>query len=100
MMEKDRFFLLIRDLAAEKGNKRLEEAFENKEVLKAPVAQVLDGGLSVLYRRSTVYSSLQALVSDSYERDLKKYEGQEIEFVISRVQPSQEKNHRRPQTAY
>ena len=27
-----------------KGNKRLEEAFENHEVLKAPVAQVLDGG--------------------------------------------------------
>ncbi len=47
MMEKDRFFTYKR-LAAEKGNKRLEEAFENKEVLKAPVAQVLDGGLSVL----------------------------------------------------
>ena len=39
--------LTYKRLAAEKGNKRLEEAFENKEVLKAPVAQVLDGGLSV-----------------------------------------------------
>ena len=31
-------------LAADRGNKRIEEAFNNKEVLKATVAQVLDGG--------------------------------------------------------
>ena len=52
--------LTYKRLAAEKGNKRLEEAFENKEVLKAPVAQVLDGGLSVLDRRSTCIHPLQA----------------------------------------
>ena len=40
--------LTYKRLAAEKGNKRLEEAFENKEVLTAKVTQVLDGGLSVL----------------------------------------------------
>ena len=45
MTERDRLLLLTRRLAAEKGNKRLEEAFENQEVLKAPVTQVLDGGL-------------------------------------------------------
>ena len=73
-------------LAAEKGNKRLEEAFENKEVLKAPVAQVLDGGLSVLIEEARVFIPA-SLVSDSYERDLKKYEGQEIEFVISEFNP-------------
>ena len=39
--------LTYKRLAAEKGNKRLEEAFENQEVLKAPVTQVLDGGLCV-----------------------------------------------------
>ena len=39
--------LTYKRLAAEKGSKRLEEAFENKEVLTAKVAQVLDGGLSV-----------------------------------------------------
>ena len=33
--------LTYKRLAAEKGNKRLEEAFENQEVLKAPVTQVL-----------------------------------------------------------
>ena len=40
--------LTYKRLAAEKGSKRLEEAFENKEVLTAKVSQVLDGGLCVV----------------------------------------------------
>lgn len=52
--------LTYKRLAAEKGNKRLEEAYENKEVLKAPVAQVLDGGLSVIIDEARVFI-LQAL---------------------------------------
>ena len=83
--------LTYKRLAAEKGNKRLEEAYENKEVLKAPVAQVLDGGLSVLIDEARVFIPA-SLVSDSYERDLKKYEGQEIEFVISEFNPRVVKN--------
>ena len=46
-MVKDRLHYHTRELAAEKANKRIEEAFENKEVLKAPVVQILKGGLSV-----------------------------------------------------
>ena len=38
--------LTYKRLAAEKGNERLREAFENKEVLKATVTQILGGGLS------------------------------------------------------
>ena len=37
--------LTYKRLAAEKGNKRLAEAFENHEILKAPVVQVPNGGL-------------------------------------------------------
>ena len=37
--------LTYKRIAAEKGNERLKEAFENKEVLKATVAQILGGGL-------------------------------------------------------
>ena len=49
--------LSYKRLAADKGNKRLEEAFENHEVLTAKVAQVLDGGLSVAGRRGqSIYS--------------------------------------------
>ncbi len=52
--------LTYKRLAAEKGNKRLEEAFENQEVLKAPVTQVLDGGFVSMLRKQE-YSFLQAL---------------------------------------
>ncbi len=44
--------LSYKRLAADRGNKRLEEAFENHEVLTAKVSQVLDGGLSVDRGRS------------------------------------------------
>ncbi len=78
--------LTYKRLAADKGNKRIEEAFENKEVLKATVSQVLDGGLSVIVEEARVFIPA-SLVSDSYEKDLTKYAGQEIEFVISEFNP-------------
>ena len=78
--------LTYKRLAAEKGNERLKEAFENKEVLKATVAQILGGGLSVVVDEARVFIPA-SLVSDSYEKDLSKYEGQEIEFVISEFNP-------------
>ena len=78
--------LTYKRLAAEKGNKRLEEAFENHEVLTAPVAQVLDGGLSVVVDEARVFIPA-SLVSDTYEKNLQKYAGQEIEFVISEFNP-------------
>ncbi len=78
--------LTYKRLAAEKGNKRLEEAFENHEVLTAKVAQVLDGGLSVVVEETRVFIPA-SLVSDIYEKNLSKYDGQEISFVISEFNP-------------
>ena len=78
--------LTYKRLAAEKGNKKLEEAFESQEVLKAPVVQVLDGGLSVVVEEARVFIPA-SLVSDTYEKNLAKYAGQEIEFVISEFNP-------------
>ena len=78
--------LTYKRLAADRGNKRIEEAFNNKEVLKATVAQVLDGGLSVIVDEVRVFIPA-SLVSDTYEKDLTKYAGQEIEFVISEYNP-------------
>lgn len=78
--------LTYKRLAAEKGNEKLREAFENKEVLKAPVAQILGGGLSVVVEEARVFIPA-SLVSDTYEKDLNKYQGQEIEFVISEFNP-------------
>lgn len=78
--------LSYKRLAVEKGNKRLEEAFENQEVLTAKVAQVLAGGLSVVVDETRVFIPA-SLVSDVYEKDLTKYDGQEIEFVITEFNP-------------
>ena len=78
--------LTYKRLAAEKGNERLREAFENKEVLKATVTQILGGGICATVDEVRVFIPA-SLVSDSYEKDLGKYEGQEIEFVISEFNP-------------
>ncbi len=78
--------LTYKRLAAEKGSKRLEEAFNNQEVLTAKVAQVLTGGLSVVVDEARVFIPA-SLVSDTYEKDLTKYEGQEISFVITEFNP-------------
>lgn len=78
--------LTYKRLAAERGNERLKEAFENQEVLKAPVTQILGGGLSVVVDEARVFIPA-SLVSDVYEKDLSKYQDQEIEFVISEFNP-------------
>ena len=73
-------------LAAEKGSKRLEEAFENQEILKAKVSQVLAGGVCVIVDETRVFIPA-SLVSDTYEKDLTKFKDQEIEFVITEFDP-------------
>ncbi|RKI86579.1 30S ribosomal protein S1 [bacterium 0.1xD8-71] len=78
--------LTYKRLAADRGNKRIEEAYENREVLTAKVAQVLEGGLSVVVEEVRIFIPA-SLVSDTYEKDLNKYAGQEIQFVISEYNP-------------
>lgn len=78
--------LTYKRLAADRGNKRIEEAFNNKEVLTAKVSQVLEGGLSVIVDEVRIFIPA-SLVSDTYEKDLSKYAGQEIQFVISEYNP-------------
>ena len=79
--------LSCKKLAADKGVKRLKEAFENKEVLTEKVAQVVDKGLVVEVEGTRVFIPA-SMVSDTYDRDLSKYAGQEIEFVITEFNPS------------
>ncbi len=78
--------LSYKRLALEKGNKRIQEAFDNQEVLTAKVAQVLDGGLSVVVDEVRIFIPA-SLVSNVYEKDLTKYADQEIEFVIIEYNP-------------
>lgn len=78
--------LSYKRLAAEKGSKRLEEAFESKEVLKAKVSQILAGGVTVVVDETRVFIPA-SLISDVYEKDLTKFKDQEIEFVITEFDP-------------
>ncbi|HHX11634.1 MAG TPA: bifunctional 4-hydroxy-3-methylbut-2-enyl diphosphate reductase/30S ribosomal protein S1 [Clostridiales bacterium] len=78
--------LTYKRLAAEKGNKKLEEAFNSGEVLTATVSAVLNGGLSVIVDEARVFIPA-SLISDSYEKDLNKYNGQELSFVITEFNP-------------
>lgn len=78
--------LSYKRLAAEKGNKKLQDAFENHEVLTAKVTRVLNGGLSVTVDGARVFIPA-SLVSDTYERDLNKYLNQDIEFVVTEFNP-------------
>ena len=78
--------LSYKRLAADRGDKKIEDAFNNKEVLTAKVAQVLSGGLSVNVEGVRVFIPA-SLVSDSYEKDLTKYQDQEIQFVVIEYNP-------------
>lgn len=78
--------LTYKRLAAEKGNKRIEEAFNTQEILTAKVTQVLDGGICVVVDEVRIFIPA-SLVSDVYEKDLSKYAGEEISFVITEYNP-------------
>ena len=82
--------LSVRKLQAERGSKVLEEAFENKTVLKAVVTEISTGGLSVVVDQTRVFIPA-SLVSDVYEKNLEKYKGQEVEFIVTEFNP---KKHR------
>ena len=78
--------LTYKRLVAERGNKRIEDAFNSHEVLKAKVSEVRTGGLSVVVDEARVFIPA-SLVSDVYEKDLNKYADQEVEFVITEFNP-------------
>ncbi|MBQ6680130.1 MAG: 30S ribosomal protein S1 [Lachnospiraceae bacterium] len=74
--------LSTRRVRTEKVSPILEEAAENHTVLTAPVTEVVKGGLTVTVDDVKVFIPA-SLVSDIFERDLSKYEGQEISFVLT-----------------
>ena len=78
--------LSVKRVAAEKANEELEAAFNNEEVLKGVVTQVVDGGLGVTVGEARVFIPA-SLVSDTYEKDLTKYKDQEIEFKLTEFNP-------------
>ena len=77
--------LTYRKLVADNGNKKLEDAFNSQEPITG-VAKNIKGGLEVIVDEARVFIPA-SLVSDTYEKDLSKYEGQEISFVITEFNP-------------
>ena len=73
-------------IVADRGSKKLEEAFNNGEVLTAKVAQVVKGGLSVVVDDVRIFIPA-SLVSDVYEKDFEKYKDQEISFKMIEYDP-------------
>lgn len=58
--------LTYRRLVAEEGNKKLEEAYNNKEVITAKVDKAIPGGLSVVIDEARVFIPA-SLISDSFK---------------------------------
>ena len=75
-----------RDILNEKNNQKIQEAFDNKEILIGTVDRAVNGGLSVVYDGVKLFVPA-SLVSDTFERDLTKYVGQDIEFIITEFNP-------------
>ena len=71
-----------RRISEDKANKRVEEAYENKEVLTVKVEKITTGGLITEYEGARIFVPA-SLVSDVFEKDLSKYEGQEIDIVVT-----------------
>ena len=69
-----------------RGNQTLEDAYNNKTVLSAKVTEVVgNGGIKVMVEGTPVFIPA-SLVSDSYEKDLTKYQDQDIEFYLTEYQ--------------
>ena len=79
--------LSYRKMAQERANKELEEAFNNKTVLTAPVVQVLSGGVVCEVSGARVFIPA-SLVSDTFVKDLTQFRGKELSFVITEFDPS------------
>ncbi len=73
-------------LQGERTSQILADALENETVLTANVVNVVDGGLNVVVDDARVFIPA-SLVSDVYEKDLTKYQGQEISFRVIEYNP-------------
>ena len=76
-----------RDALQSKASEELRKAFEENAVLTGKVVQVVKGGLNVEVDGARIFVPA-SLVSDSFERDLNKYQGQDIQFVITEFNPA------------
>ncbi len=75
-----------RERAEIRESEILKNAFENHEVLKATVDEAVSGGITCTVDGTKIFIPASR-ISDNFERDLTKYQGQEIEFVMIEYNP-------------
>lgn len=81
--------LTYKKLVADKGSKVLEDAFNNKTVVKGVVsANPNNKGVIVVVDEVRVFIPA-GLLSDSFEKDLSKFMDKEIEFYMQEYDPKQ-----------
>jgi len=73
--------LSCKKVMGERVSEVLTAAFENKEVLTAKVASVEEKGLIVVVDETRIFIPA-SMVSDVFEKDLSKYQDQEISFQL------------------
>ena len=73
--------LSCRRVMGDRVSEILTEAYENKTVLTAKVASVEEKGLIVVVDETRIFIPA-SMVSDVFEKDLSKYQDQEISFVL------------------
>ena len=81
------FLLSQRRLAARKVWDDIEKKFEAGETIKAPVTQVVKGGL--VFDAGVRGFIPASMVSDHFVEDLNQYKGQELELKIVELEPSE-----------
>lgn len=75
-----------REAIMSKASEELRKAYEDGSVLTGKVVQVVKGGLNVEVDGARVFIPA-SLVSDAFERDLTKYQGEDVQFVITEFNP-------------
>lgn len=78
--------LSYKRLIAEKVSKVLEEAFNEKTVLKANVSEVVKGGIKVIVDEVPLFIPA-SLASDAPIGDLSVMAGKEVEFIVTEFNP-------------
>lgn len=78
--------LSYKRISEDKANKKVQEAYENQEVLTVKVEKVTSGGLITDYEGAKIFVPA-SLVSDVFEKNLSKYVDQEIDIIVTEYKP-------------
>lgn len=78
--------LSYRKVAGERVSQMIQEAFDNNTVITGKVSEVVKGGITAVVDDTRVFIPA-SLVSDVFEKDLTKYQGTDIEFVVIEYNP-------------